>query len=73
MTDAIAIQKLTRRYGETIAVDALDWTAPEGTICGLLGPNGAGKTTILKILMGIAHLTSGSAQARWSSCVTDIF
>ncbi len=53
--------QLTKRYGDLIAVDRLDWNVPSGSICGMLGPNGAGKTTTLKILVGMNHPTSGKA------------
>ncbi len=53
--------QLTKRYGDLLAVDRLDWNVPSGSICGMLGPNGAGKTTTLKILVGMNHPTSGKA------------
>jgi ABC-2 type transport system ATP-binding protein len=53
--------QLTKRYGDVLALDRLDWSVPAGSICGMLGPNGAGKTTTLKILVGMNHPTSGKA------------
>lgn len=62
MTDKIIeTVQLTKRYGDLLAVDHLDWSVPAGSICGMLGPNGAGKTTTLKILLGMNHPTSGKA------------
>lgn len=57
----IAIESLTKRYGATVAVDGLSFTAHPGRITALLGPNGAGKTTTLRILLGLARADSGSA------------
>ena len=47
----IETNQLTKLYGDTRAIDRLDWNVPAGSICGMLGPNGAGKTTTLKILL----------------------
>ncbi|MCI0415964.1 ABC transporter ATP-binding protein [bacterium] len=55
---------LTKMYGDVLAVDRLDWSVPDGSICGMLGPNGAGKTTTLKILLGMTRATSGNARVR---------
>ena len=46
----ITLDNLTRRFGATTAVDALNATIPAGAITALLGPNGAGKTTTLNLL-----------------------
>lgn len=51
---------LTKRYGETIAVDALDLSIPAGIVYGFLGPNGAGKTTTMRLLTGLACPTRGT-------------
>ncbi|MBI3971410.1 MAG: ABC transporter ATP-binding protein [Chloroflexi bacterium] len=59
---AIATAGLTRRYGETIAVDGLTWTVPAGTICGLVGPDGAGKTTTIRLLCGLIPPDAGAAR-----------
>jgi ABC-2 type transport system ATP-binding protein len=52
---------LTKRYGERVAVDKLDLRVRRGEVYGFLGPNGAGKTTTLRMLLGLAKITSGSA------------
>jgi ABC-2 type transport system ATP-binding protein len=57
----IAVESLTKRYRGTTAVDGLSFTVPKGRITGFLGPNGAGKTTTLRILLGLALPTSGTA------------
>jgi ABC-2 type transport system ATP-binding protein len=48
----IRVIELTKRYGETLALDRLSLEVPAGAVFGLLGPNGAGKTTFLRLLMG---------------------
>jgi ABC-2 type transport system ATP-binding protein len=44
----IAVREVTKRYGPTMAVEGVSFTAPSGTVTGFLGPNGAGKTTTLR-------------------------
>ncbi|GAC1300954.1 MAG: ABC transporter ATP-binding protein [Vulcanimicrobiaceae bacterium] len=51
----IAIDHLTKRYGDRVAVDDLTLAVDEGSVCGLLGPNGAGKSTTFKCLLGLAR------------------
>jgi ABC-2 type transport system ATP-binding protein len=60
---AVAIQTvdLTKRYGETLAVDGLTLRVPPGEVYGFLGPNGAGKTTTIRMLLGLHRPTAGSA------------
>src|ERR1700690_2637925 len=63
MTDAaIVTQKLTRRFGNLIAVDGVDLTVAAGQFFGFLGPNGAGKSTTIKMLTGLLAPTSGRAK-----------
>ncbi len=50
---------VTKRFGDRVAVDALDLEVPPGICFGLLGPNGAGKTTALKMIYGVATPTRG--------------
>jgi ABC-2 type transport system ATP-binding protein len=59
---AVRADALTKRYGETIAVDALSFEIHRGEVFGLLGPNGAGKTTTILMLLGLTEPTSGSAR-----------
>ena len=56
----IEVDRLTKRYGKTIAVDDLSFRVTPGRITGFLGPNGAGKTTTLKAVLGLVHPTSGT-------------
>ena len=61
-TAAISTVGLTKRYGELVAVDALDLRVGHGEVFGLLGPNGAGKTTTILMLLGLTEPTSGQAR-----------
>jgi ABC-2 type transport system ATP-binding protein len=56
----ITARGLTKRYGDTTAVDAIDFTVKPGSVTGFLGPNGAGKSTTMRMVMGLDHPTSGS-------------
>ena len=64
MSDALPISTtgLVKRYGDIVAVNAVDLTVERGDVFGYLGPNGAGKTTLLRILLGLIRPTSGSAK-----------
>ncbi|MCD4739957.1 ATP-binding cassette domain-containing protein [archaeon] len=57
----IETKALTKRFGDLIAVNALDLKVKKGEVFGLLGPNGAGKTTIISMLSTILTPSSGSA------------
>jgi ABC-2 type transport system ATP-binding protein len=57
----IEIQQLSKHYGDVTAVDRLSFVAREGAVTGFLGPNGAGKTTTLRMLLGLAAPTGGTA------------
>ena len=56
---AIHAEGLTKRYGETLALDHLDLTVQAGEVYGYLGPNGAGKTTTIRLLLGLHRPTEG--------------
>ena len=58
----IEVSQLTKRYGQTLALDHVTFTIQPGEVVGLLGPNGAGKTTMLKLLTGYLPPTEGSAR-----------
>ena len=57
---ALACQGLTKRFGETVAVDGVDLEVPQGSISALLGPSGCGKTTVLRIVAGLLEPDSGT-------------
>ena len=57
----ITIEQLTKRYGETTAVDSLTFTVRPGAVTGFLGPNGAGKSTTLRMIAGLDAPTAGTA------------
>ncbi|HTP42814.1 MAG TPA: ABC transporter ATP-binding protein [Nitrospiria bacterium] len=61
VSPAVAVEavELTKRFGETLAVDHVSFRIAPGEVVGLLGPNGAGKTTILQMLLGTLLPTSG--------------
>ena len=56
----IAVERLTKRFGSTLAVDDLSFSAAPGTVTGFLGPNGAGKSTTLRAILGLVRPTAGS-------------
>ncbi len=59
---AITTSGLTKRFrGGQLAVDHIDLAVPHGSVYGFLGPNGSGKTTTIRMLLGLAFATSGSA------------
>ena len=57
----ITIDKLTKKYGTTLAVDDVSFTAEAGRVTGFLGPNWAGKSTTLRIMVGLTRPDAGSA------------
>jgi ABC-2 type transport system ATP-binding protein len=57
----IAVEHLTKKYGDLVAVSDLSFKVDEGKIWGLLGPNAAGKTTTMRILTGFLPATEGKA------------
>ncbi|WP_198944194.1 ATP-binding cassette domain-containing protein [Streptomyces sp. CB03234] len=57
----IEVNELTKRYGDTTAVNGLTFTVRPGHVTGFLGPNGAGKSTTLRMLLGLDTPTSGTA------------
>jgi ABC-2 type transport system ATP-binding protein len=62
MTDAIVVEGLVKRFGDTTALDGVSLTVTEGTVLGLLGPNGAGKTTVVRILSTLLTADGGRAE-----------
>ena len=63
MTDvAIRTEKLTRHFGNLVAVDGMDLQVTAGQFFGFLGPNGAGKSTTIKMLTGLLAPSSGRVE-----------
>jgi len=56
----IEVQELTKRYGETVAVDGLSFVVKPGQVTGFLGPNGAGKSTTMRVIVGLDRPTGGA-------------
>src|SRR5688572_16131188 len=61
MAPLIQARKLSKRYGDFVALHDLDLEVHEGEVLGYLGPNGAGKTTTIRLLLGLIAATSGAA------------
>jgi len=59
---AIRTSGLTKLYGETVALEALDLVVQPGEVYGYLGPNGAGKTTTIRLLLGLLRPSRGRAE-----------
>jgi ABC-2 type transport system ATP-binding protein len=62
----IEAKGLTKRYGETVAVDDLSFTIQPGLITGFLGPNGAGKSTTMRLILGLDRATKGTVTVNGS-------
>ena len=58
---AVSTDRLTKHFGDLVAVDGIDLQVESGTVMSLLGPNGAGKTTTVRMLATLSAPTSGSA------------
>jgi ABC-2 type transport system ATP-binding protein len=56
----IEVNDVTKRYGDTVAVDHLSFAVKPGIVTGFLGPNGAGKTTTMRMILGLDRPTSGT-------------
>ena len=67
----IEAEKLTRRFGDTIADDAISFSVRPGETYGLLGPNGAGKTTLVRMLTTLLAPTSGTARVAGHDIVAE--
>ncbi|HVA94255.1 MAG TPA: ATP-binding cassette domain-containing protein [Candidatus Dormibacteraeota bacterium] len=70
-TNAIEVIKLTKRFGDFVAVDEVSFNVHTGEIFGLLGPNGAGKTTLIRMMTTLTPPTSGDAIVGGHNAVTD--
>ena len=61
---SLEIDRVTKRYGATLALDAIDFSVARGHVFGFLGANGAGKTTTMRICLGIIPADAG--EVRWN-------
>jgi ABC-2 type transport system ATP-binding protein len=71
MVPAIQVERLSKSYGGTRALDGVSLTVEPGEFFGLLGPNGAGKTTLINILAGLVLASSGAARVLGHDVVRD--
>jgi ABC-2 type transport system ATP-binding protein len=58
----LQLQRLTRRYGDLVALDDLSFTVAEGQTFGFIGPNGAGKPTAMRIILGVLEPDRGEVR-----------
>jgi ABC-2 type transport system ATP-binding protein len=70
-TAAIRAEGLSKSYGATKALSALDLQVAPGEVFGYLGPNGAGKTTTIRLLLGLVRATAGRAEIFGVDCQAD--
>ncbi len=70
---AIQVRHLSKRYGDILAVDRLDFEVPVGATHALLGGNGAGKTTTLSMLLGLLLPSSGNIRIHGIDMIRDRF
>jgi ABC-type multidrug transport system ATPase subunit len=72
MGDAmIEIEGLTKRFGNTTAVDHVSFSVGKGSIFGFLGPNGSGKSTLIRMLCGILEPSDGTARINGHDVIRD--
>ena len=71
--DVIVAARLSKTYGQTLAVDALDFTVVSGRTVGLLGGNGAGKSTTISMLLGLLVPSAGSIRILGHDMARDRF
>jgi len=57
----IVVENLTRRFGDFVAVDHINFEVQSGEVIGYLGPNGSGKTTTIRMLLGLLKPSDGKA------------
>jgi ABC-2 type transport system ATP-binding protein len=71
MNEAVRLESLTRRFGQTPAVTDLTFEIGSGELFGIVGPDGAGKTTLLRVLAGVLPPSSGDAHVLGVSVARD--
>ena len=70
-TRPIEVERLTKRFGDFVADDAVSFSVEKGQILGLLGPNGAGKTTLIRMLTTLLPPTAGTARVEGHDIVAE--
>ncbi|MGN6779916.1 MAG: ABC transporter ATP-binding protein [Marmoricola sp.] len=65
----LEIDRLSKRYGDTVALDAMSFTVRAGEVFGFVGSNGAGKTTTMRIVLGV--LAADEGEVRWNGAPLD--
>ncbi|MGD8627886.1 MAG: ABC transporter ATP-binding protein [bacterium] len=68
---AVAVEGLTRKFGDFVAVDHIDLSVEYGDIFGFLGANGAGKTTVIRMLCGLLVPTAGTGTVSGYDIMTE--
>ncbi|HSJ92386.1 MAG TPA: ATP-binding cassette domain-containing protein, partial [Ilumatobacter sp.] len=58
----IRCERVSKRFGDVVALDELDLTVAHGSVTGYLGPNGAGKSTTIRILLDLARVDAGRVE-----------
>lgn len=64
MPKVLSVSRLSQRYGDTVALDAISFDVARTEIVGLLGPNGAGKTTTINMILGILEPGRSSSRSK---------
>jgi ABC-2 type transport system ATP-binding protein len=59
MNNIVELKNITKKFGDIIALDNINFNVPKGSIYGFLGPNGSGKSTAIRIMCGVLTPTSG--------------
>src|SRR5213083_1018343 len=67
----VAVHRLSRRFGSTLALDGLSLNVPRGAVFGVVGANGAGKTTLIRHLLGLLRAESGTVRVFGRDPVAD--
>ncbi|HKT60127.1 MAG TPA: ABC transporter ATP-binding protein [Gemmatimonadales bacterium] len=73
MTDAVVVERLTKRFGETVAVREVSLAVRSGELFGFIGPDGAGKTTLFRVLATLLLPESGSARVLGHDVVKELW
>lgn len=73
MSDAVVVQDLVKRFGETTALDGISVAIGEGELFGFIGPDGGGKTTLFRILATLLLPDGGSASVLGHDVVRDLW